>query len=121
MNDKKFPPLLPRKLRVMRAKGMKRNTTKPVNGTKDPNIDKTTSGRAGKLLGRAGAAQIRFGSGKDVKRQNIEPVVQPPEKFVFEGMRAKRADGNRGLKFAGKRKSSNAKRTQRSTAWKSKQ
>ncbi|KAL8736514.1 MAG: hypothetical protein Q9181_002408 [Wetmoreana brouardii] len=108
-NDKKFPPLLPRVLRVTRARKATKKATKPSpnkfqasnmadglgpTATKTrytPKIDpavQSLSGRAGKLLGRAGAAQlngqVRPGRGK---------VVKSPEQMVFEGYRASRKQG----------------------------
>ncbi|KAF2099319.1 RNA-binding domain-containing protein, partial [Rhizodiscina lignyota] len=70
-NDKKFPPMLPRKLRVVRAKGMKRNqknssrqsnySRAPQSGVYRPKItseQQSLQGRAGRLLGKAGAAKL---------------------------------------------------------------
>ena len=81
-NDQKFPPLLPRKLRVVRAKGMKnagpkknvhfksKPHQKSVYNAKVTNEQKSMQGRAQKLLGKAGA-------------------FRTAESFVFEGHRAK--------------------------------
>ncbi|KAK7540771.1 uncharacterized protein J3D65DRAFT_674975 [Phyllosticta citribraziliensis] len=82
-NDKKFPPMLPRKLRVTRAKPFKRNqqrqqatgaSTRPAVGGGSSRIynpklsaeEKSLQGRAAKLLGKAGAAKLKkpdFGTG----------------------------------------------------------
>ncbi|MBE7180543.1 MAG: hypothetical protein INR71_04900 [Terriglobus roseus] len=93
-NDKKFPPLLPRKLRVVRAKAAKRNAAAPGrSGAAPPNAayvpkvsaeQRSVQGRAGKLFGKAGAAQMHSGSGKKPKMQGFKP----PEAFLFEGHRA---------------------------------
>ena len=122
LNDKKFPPLLPRKLRVMRAKNIKRNTSTPFNGSKGSGVDRTASGRAGKLLGKAKAAQAKHDTPNGQQRPRPEKSTQAPEKFVFEGIRAKRNDGNAGLKFGSKRSKGKPKprRTQRSTEWRKK-
>ncbi|KAK0835324.1 Nucleolar protein 12 [Friedmanniomyces endolithicus] len=79
-NEKKFPPMLPRKLRVTRAKAVKRNakpdSARPTN--RGPNStgyqrkvtgeERSQAGRAGKLFGRAGAAQIRKPAGQGGRR-----------------------------------------------------
>ncbi|KAK8229478.1 hypothetical protein HDK77DRAFT_500815 [Phyllosticta capitalensis] len=72
-NEKKFPPMLPRKLRVTRAKPFKRSkqqqqsssSTRPATGSSrgvyNPKISaeqKSLQGRAAKLLGKAGAAKL---------------------------------------------------------------
>jgi len=135
MNDKKFPPLLPRKLRVERCKGMKR---KPVsNGFKDSRSSagsgytrKATSqemslqGRAGKLLGRAGAANMRS-SQRGRSNANTMPLgsstIKTPEAIVFEGHRASSKQGKSGLKLGGSGKKKGKPRTRsskRGAAWK---
>ncbi|KAL8916048.1 MAG: hypothetical protein Q9172_006487 [Xanthocarpia lactea] len=104
-NEKKFPPLLPRILRVTRAKKMTKNSlTKIQHGRKPdertgskanyvPKIDSASqslSGRAGKLFGRAGAAYLKGGKGltggPSVKGGDI--IAKTPEQIVFEGYRA---------------------------------
>lgn len=65
MNDKKFPPMLPRKLRVMRARKMKVKTT-PV-GSKPQAYGKN-------LLGKRSGSVMKSG--------------QPKPGFIFEGHRA---------------------------------
>ncbi|TKA63613.1 hypothetical protein B0A49_10432 [Cryomyces minteri] len=74
-NEKRFPPLLPRKLRVTRAKSIKRNAKSNAASTRPPAYSKprtaggvynpkTSSqqasqlGRAGKLLGTVGGARM---------------------------------------------------------------
>jgi len=136
MNDKKFPPLLPRKLRVERCKGMKR---KPVNnGFKDSRSSagsgytrKATSqelslqGRAGKLLGRAGAANMRSthrGRSDTSKTMPLgNSTIKTPEAIVFEGHRASSRQGKSGLKLGGSGKKKGKPRTRsskRGAAWK---
>lgn len=134
-NDKKFPPLLPRKLRVVRAKSIKRNAAKKnasapaAQGGKgiyrpkaDPKVQ-SMQGRAGKLFGRAGAAQARTGrnpSGGTVGSANGS--FKAPESFVFEGHRASSKQGKSGLKLggAGKKKGGKPKTrsSKRGAAWK---
>ena len=122
----------------MRAKSIKRNDKKSGH----PGIGKGTSanarpqdrsmqGRAGKLLGRAGATQLRKDSGMPPKRQRVEERreenggeksdIKPPESFVFEGHRAKSNQGHSGMKLggSGKRKGKPRNRSaKRAAAWK---
>jgi nucleolar protein 12 len=115
MNDKKFPPLLPRKLRVMRAKSMKQNHFKSSGG---PGGDRKNVERAGKLFGKASKSQTRQSDRRENKRQRMDNAIQTPEKFIFEGVRA-RSNDKVGLKFGGKRKAkSKPRRTQRAASWK---
>lgn len=80
LNEKKFPPLLPRKIRVTRARKMvkKREDSGGKDARKGDLAQKTLQGRAGKLLGRAGAAKL-----KEAGRGGIAG-----NSFVFEGHRA---------------------------------
>lgn len=94
-NDQKFPPLLPRKLRVTRARAQKAKPKKVVEekGSKGKGVynakitpeQKTQQGRAAAMLGKAGASKAK-------------------ETFVFEGHRASAKQGNSGLKLGGKSK-----------------
>ncbi|KAF2270399.1 hypothetical protein CC78DRAFT_611299 [Lojkania enalia] len=99
-NDQKFPPLLPRKLRVVRAKGMRHKSKKPTTAVPKPNSkskgvynaritdkQKSMQGRAAAMLGKAGA-------------------FKSAESFVFEGHRASSKQGTSGLKLGGKKKGS---------------
>ncbi|KAK0302434.1 Nucleolar protein 12 [Friedmanniomyces endolithicus] len=145
-NEKKFPPMLPRKLRVTRAKAVKRNA-KPDSGrptNRGPNStgyqrkvtgeERSQAGRAGKLFGRAGAANMRKPPGRGGRRG--DPMhsadnpnntklgdgtpraagIKRPEDFVFEGHRASNKSGKTGLKLGGKSKGkSKGKPTTRSS------
>jgi nucleolar protein 12 len=119
MNDKKYPPLLPRKLRVMRAKSGKYNPANIANSSKREDNRRTIPGRTGKLLGKAAAAKLRRDDNSVQKRQKVDQVTQPTsEPLVFEGTRAKSKDGKLGLKFGSKKKGKKApRRTQRSKSW----
>ena len=121
-NGKKFPPLLPRILRVTRAKNKKKTASyaeKPPIRKKDSqgkNKDsyrqkvssetQSLSGRASRLLGRAGAAHIRSNDKGDTRSINVEKrvggITKTPEAVVFEGYRAGRKRtpkaGGRGTK-----------------------
>ncbi|KAI6870184.1 RNA-binding domain-containing protein [Hortaea werneckii] len=125
LNEKKFPPMLPRKLRVSRAKAQKRNA-KPGSGR--PGSNKTPEkgglgykrkisgeeasqmGRAGKLYGRAAAAKMKKpGKGSSSERRPSEnrggegkklgEGILAPESFVFEGHRASSKAGKPLMKF----------------------
>ncbi|EPS40882.1 hypothetical protein H072_5251 [Dactylellina haptotyla CBS 200.50] len=105
-----------RKLRVTRAKNLRRKAAPAAapgaaraakkNGVYVPKADPRKSGmagRAGRLFGRAGGAQMR----------KVE------ETGTFEGMRA--VPGmDVGLKTGGRKKKSQGKKTARSTSWKGK-
>ncbi|KAF2766548.1 hypothetical protein EJ03DRAFT_330047 [Teratosphaeria nubilosa] len=112
-NEKKFPPMLPRKLRVDRAKAMKKNA-KPGSGRpgapkpsgtgynrKITGEEASQMGRAGKLYGRAAASQMR---GTRPQKAPLGNGIRKPEDFVFEGHRASSKSGKAGLKLGGKKK-----------------
>jgi nucleolar protein 12 len=139
LNEKKFPPMLPRKLRVTRAKAQKRNvkpgsdrpTSRPkTNGyqRKVTSEEASKLGRAGKLLGRAAASRVRrpekSNSSNGVARPSrplLAEGIRRPESFVFEGHRASSKQGKSGLKLGGKASSSKkVKVTKRSAAFKAK-
>ncbi|KAJ5577839.1 Nucleolar protein 12 [Penicillium hispanicum] len=101
LNEKKFPPLLPRKLRVTRARKMVKK--REDSGGKDA-AQKTLQGRAGKLLGRAGAAKVRA-DGKGTIAGNS---------FVFEGHRATE-NGTSRMKVKTKSRGSKGKPKNRSS------
>ncbi|KAL8663782.1 MAG: hypothetical protein Q9202_003596 [Teloschistes flavicans] len=124
-NDKKFPPLLPRALRVTRAKKLTKKASThasqkgssaaatPSNAKYIPKINSTTqslSGRAGKLFGRAGAAHMK---GKANVGGGPEKIAKTPERVVFEGYRASRKPGG-GAKIGGSGKRQGKPRTRSS-------
>ncbi|KAL8712414.1 MAG: hypothetical protein Q9220_003262 [cf. Caloplaca sp. 1 TL-2023] len=140
-NDHKFPPLLPRTLRVTRAKKM---TNSSLHKSRDgkmvkdgppreskaqyvPKTDSTAhslSGRAGKLFGRAGAAHIKGQTVLGSKRPASGPgrIVKAPEQVVFEGYRASSKQG-KGAKIPGPKKKQgkpNTRSSRRGTAFKTK-
>lgn len=114
-DKKRFPPMLPRTLRVTRAKHQTHPSSK--NFTNTPNKsdalskplgkhryevsseNRTLSGRANKLFGRAGAAQLRS-SGKGHRSLGKEPKrdFKSPESIVFEGYRASSQQGGGTMK-----------------------
>jgi nucleolar protein 12 len=111
-NEKKFPPMLPRKLRVMRAKAIKKRPERQnqnARGKDGAAVDRSMQGRASKLLGRAGAAQIRKGGGKRIGNASRVNREEPQEgkgaePVVFEGHRARAHDRVDGLKVGRKGK-----------------
>ncbi|KAF4335258.1 nucleolar 12 [Fusarium beomiforme] len=128
LDGKKFPPMLPRKLRVTRAKDP-RKTALAQERARGKNIvangatkstkyrhkatpeEQSMAGRTSKLLGRSAAVQQRHkkrpskqGASEDA--QNIFSSIKGPEQFVFEGRRASAKDGTpKDLKFGKKGKS----------------
>ncbi|PKS10529.1 hypothetical protein jhhlp_002282 [Lomentospora prolificans] len=144
LDGKKFPPLLPRNLRVTRAKNpqktaqaMKKRILVPSNASATPGSAKykpkvtpeeqSMAGRASKLLGVAGAARkVRGGKKGSTARYDSKSSadLKTPEEIVFEGKRASAKDG---VKF-GKRpkfrkagpKKLQGKRAQRAADWKKK-
>ena len=111
LEGKKFPPMLPRKLRVARAKAQKRHakpgsdrpSTRPRanDGYQRKVSDEEASkmGRAGKLFGRAAAAQMKQDKSGV---QRVPNGIKKPEAFVFEGHRARRESGKAGVKLSGR-------------------
>ncbi|KAJ5975268.1 Nucleolar protein 12 [Penicillium waksmanii] len=86
LNEKNYPPMLPRKLRVTRARKMakKQEDDGGKNGGRGDLAQKTLQGRANKLLGRAGAAKIKEAGKGGIAGNSM----------VFEGHRATE-DGSR--------------------------
>jgi len=100
LDGKKFPPLLPRKLRVVRAKKVKKNRDAGVrsgaNATELGGARLSLHGRAEKLLGKAGAAKL--------KAADAKPKSSADKPLVFEGQRASES----GTRFKIKTKSRGA-------------
>lgn len=132
-NDKKFPPMLPRKLRISRAKAQKRNvkpgsdrpsSSKPnANGyqRKLTGGEASNLGRTGKLLGRAAAAKARKPERQRPakgERPSLGEGIKKPESFIFEGHRATEKQGKSGLKLGGRHTKNKSKVTKRSASFK---
>jgi nucleolar protein 12 len=122
-NEKKFPPMLPRKLRVSRAKAQKRNA-KPGSGRPGSNTktaapsgyqrkitqeEAAQMGRQSRLVGKATAAALHKSQhkpgnaeGGPARPSHHLEGFKRPEAFVFEGHRATSKQGNSGLKLGGK-------------------
>ncbi|KAI6712806.1 hypothetical protein JHW43_004623 [Diplocarpon mali] len=131
-NEKKYPPMLPRVLRVVRAKAVRKTALASAASRPNPRErkvnnkpriynPKTTSemssfqGRAGKLLGKAGAAQYRNKDaasgangtviGTKGKGVAVEGIAKTPESIVFEGYRASSKNGRpKDLRIGGAKK-----------------
>ncbi|QUC17836.1 uncharacterized protein UV8b_02077 [Ustilaginoidea virens] len=118
LNEKKFPPMLPRKLRVTRAKdprktalAQERTRAKAQAADRQARSTKYTpkltpaqqaaAGRANRLLGRGGGFMHRKQVGTDAQNGD-----QSSPKPVFEGKRASSKDGRpKDLKFGKGKKS----------------
>ncbi|KAL3417577.1 RNA recognition domain-containing protein [Phlyctema vagabunda] len=131
-NEKKYPPMLPRVLRVVRAKAVRKTAlasqqarpARPIvnnsgNANRTPIYNpkmtpqqSSLQGRAGKLLGRAGAAQFGKRDAAEEKQRDIRPArnteksglegLKTPESIVFEGYRASAKSGKpKDLKMGG--------------------
>lgn len=133
-NEKKFPPMLPRKLRVSRAKAQKRNA-KPGSGRPGSNAksaapsgyqrkitqeEAAQMGRQGKLVGKGVAAVLlknqqkpANGGPREDRPSHHLAGFKRPEAFVFEGHRATQKQGNAGLKLGGKGGAKNKKGPQK--------
>ncbi|KAL2070684.1 hypothetical protein VTL71DRAFT_13710 [Oculimacula yallundae] len=142
-NEKKYPPMLPRVLRVVRAKAVRKTANASAASRPDPRNarngnkpriyqPKTTSemsslqGRAGKLLGKSGAAQFKKKDaasgangtvmGKKGDGKVIEGITKTPESIIFEGYRASSKNGRpKDLKMGGAKKGKGKPKTRSST------
>ncbi|RAH70836.1 rRNA-processing protein NOP12 [Aspergillus aculeatinus CBS 121060] len=105
LEGKQYPPMLPRKLRVSRAKKImkKRDDSGSNRGKALAGADKTLQGRAGKLFGRAGASKVKAAGRTSISQNSL----------VFEGQRA--TEGASRIRVKGKSRGSKAKRNSRSS------
>ncbi|KAM0424790.1 hypothetical protein ACHAPT_010100 [Fusarium lateritium] len=126
LNEKKFPPMLPRKLRVTRAKDPRKTAlaqerakskVDATNGApksmkykhKATPEEQSMAGRTSKLLGRSAAIQQRHGKrpskGSSDEVPNPLDEIKTPEQVIFEGRRASSRDAlPKDLKFGKKGK-----------------
>ena len=122
-NRKKFPPMLPRILRVTRAKNVtkvasqkskgrpKTSRPGPMSSSSNPSMVQNVGGRAGKLLGKAGAAHIRAVEGRSGQISKDINSTTNPKMPVFEGYRARQQQGKGTLrKSHGKPQTRSSKR-----------
>jgi nucleolar protein 12 len=120
-HEQKYPPMLPRKVRVTRCRAEKKNKKEKPRApppSTDRRISNGKSGYVAKLTDEQKSLQGRARSmlGKVAK-------AQTKEGFVFEGHRAKEGQGKTGLKFkgsGGKKKQGPNGRKSRSASWKKK-
>jgi nucleolar protein 12 len=116
LNEKKFPPMLPRVLRVTRCKAEKKKSLprgpapSSERGGKNGAYRKKFSAEEKSQLGRTKAMLSKGG------------VAKARQQVTFEGHRATEGQGKSGLKFKGanknKQKGVNGRKS-RSSAWKS--
>jgi nucleolar protein 12 len=106
LDGKKFPPMLPRKLRVTRAKKLPKKRDGPETGSHGKALGEgfsTLQGRAGKLFGKAGAAMMKAEGRKSISGNSV----------VFEGHRATEGGSSR-IKIKTKSRGSKGKPKNRS-------
>ena len=97
-NDKKYPPMLPRKLRVMRAKRMKKSAAGKGNEGRGSRIRVPSSTN---LTSRS-SRQKTFsapGKSKGLTHETMKEGLSRPESFVFEGHRATRRIDGQGTRI----------------------
>ena len=114
-NEQKYPPMLPRKLRVTRCKAEKK--MKKVTPRLAPPTKTGANGKAGYVAKMTDEQKSQQG-----RARSMLGKVAKAQGFVFEGHRAKEGQGKSGLKFkgsGGKKKGPNG-RASRSSAWKKK-
>ena len=135
-NNRKFPPMLPRLLRVTRAKAVTKTASHQKAASSRPNARAggkrighykakpssealSLAGRAGKLLGKAGAARLRRVDVDPAAGRGRKVGMKTPEKMVFEGHRASRNQGGSALGKTRKGKPT-TRSSRRGTAFKAK-
>ncbi|KAI9681162.1 MAG: Nucleolar protein 12 [Caeruleum heppii] len=130
-NEKRYPPMLPRKLRVTRARAVKKMGPSSSSRSLPPkklNRNGGTSselqslqGRAGKLFGRAGAAHLQSLEDRNPAAKKAHMAPKTAETVVFEGHRASKQSGRATVRQGGSGKKKGKPRTRsskRGTAWK---
>lgn len=144
LNGKKFPPMLPRPMRVTRAKdprktalaqerstarqvavyGAAKRTSYQVKATPE---QQSMAGRAGKLLGQAAAFQQQRKGAKGPRRDsrpNAMAGMKTPEQVVLEGRRASSRDALpkdlKGKKIKGKGGKPKHRGARRAADWRKK-
>lgn len=129
-HGKKFPPMLPRILRVSRAKRSLADASQTSNaqprkrvisgssGIYQPKLSSKSmslSGRARKLLGSAGAANLRkFQGARTISSELDANASIPAERVVFEGHRASSKQSQGTIKLGGSGKKQGKPRTRSS-------
>lgn len=129
-HGKKFPPMLPRVLRVSRAKRSSANTSRTNKPPHRNGVDSTSShiyrpkissktqslsGRAQKLLGNAGAANLRmFQGARTLPSELGADASTRATRVVFEGHRASSKQSRGTIKLGGSGKKQGKPRTRSS-------
>ena len=129
-NEKKFPPMLPRVLRVSRAKRLlgnalrngksrsKNTTISGPSGNYQPKLSSQSlslSGRAQKLLGNAGAAQLSKSQNARTPPSEFRANASTPaSQAVLEGHRASSKQSMGTVKLGGSGKKQGKPRTRSS-------
>lgn len=142
LNDKSFPPMLPRKLRVTRAKDPRKTASaversqakanrgannKPARGyvAKATPNQLSAAGRHSRLLGRAGARFASNGAQHGDANTSLPDGIKPPSRIIFEGRRASSRDALskdlKGKKGKGKKGKPTNRGARRGAEWKKKQ
>lgn len=119
LNEKMFPPMLPRKLRVTRCKAEKKNKDKP-RGPPPSKTEGASKGRPGAGYKQKLTEEQKSQQGRARSMLGKVAKAQTKEGFVFEGHRASERQGKSGLKFkgsGGKKKGPNGRKS-RSAGWK---
>lgn len=105
LDGEKFPPMLPRKLRITRARKQNKKKSSKEDSRPDQKAggkfaqkqteqQRSLQGRAVKMLGNADAATFRNGGPRPDRPQRKERTeFRKPEDFVFEGFRARAGEG----------------------------
>lgn len=115
--------MLPRTLRVTRAKNTKnaashkerqsfRNAEIIKYRSRIPSQVQPSTGRAHKLLGRAGAAKLRATEGQHRSlSKSLGNIGKSSKSMVFEGFRASSSQGKGTLRIAGRKHSKPSNRS----------
>ena len=98
-NDKKFPPMLPRKLRVMRAKRPKQAIVKRASFT--DSMNSKANDRSGKF-GSRGNKAIR--SRSRLLSEGGQAGPRRSNNFIFEGHRASSSGGSESVRVKNKKR-----------------
>ncbi|KAH6606432.1 nucleolar 12 [Trichoderma cornu-damae] len=149
LDGKKFPPMLPRALRVTRAKdprktaqaverarskadiadGASRSTKYKPKATPE---EQAAAGRTRKLLGRSAVAHQRYAGRKSLPSSTRDGEAadgfKTPERIIFEGRRASSKDGlpkdlkltKKNKKKAGRPMKPQSRSARRAAAWQQK-
>lgn len=113
-NDQKYPPLLPRKLRVSRARAERKKKDKKPDALQPSKVDEAKPKGA---YNAKISAEERSQRGRAKAMLGKAASYKSAESFVFEGHRASSKQGTSGLKLGGKKKGPNGRKS-RSKAWK---